>query len=507
MDQYELIRTAKRVYKKSIREIARETGHHRQTIRKALAGLEPKYRRKKSRECPIMGPVSEIVKSWLQADPSRPPKQRHTARRVYSRLVEEYGFKGGESTVRQWVRGCKAQVGGGATLAVIPLDPEVAREAEVDWGTGWVRLAGEERQVKLFCMRSRYSGQSFVRAYPWERQEMFFDGHMHAFAYYQGIFPELVYDNLTSSVKQILRGKGRVEQERFIAFRSYYTFQARYCNPEKGREKGGVEGLIGFARRNFLVPLPEVRDFEELNALLLARCLDHSRRKIQGREEDRTIEERHAAERTRLLPLPERPFDNHKPVAVRISRYQTAQVDRNRYSVPTRYVGRWLWAHVGCEQIVLYSDQQKVAEHPRLFGNSKWQIDPLHYLEVIYERIGAFESARPIRQWRRQWPEQYERLLSYLRRRQGDNKGTREFVRILQLHERYSREQVEQAVTEALEWQAYRYEAVKHFLARQENGAMEPVPLAADLMPGITDRPVPVTELAAYNQLLSGGDV
>ena len=266
------IRTAHRVYKKSIRQIARETGHTRRTVRKVLAGQEPKYRREKEPACPVMDPVAGIVDAWLQADRDQPVKQRHTAHRVWQRLVEEHEFTGAEPTVRRWVRERKTRLGWNQTGAVVPLDPEHAREAEVDWGTAWVRMNGQDRQVKLFCMRSRYSDKAFVRAYPWERQEMFLDGHIRGFDWYGGVFPTLVFDNLKTAVKQILRGKGRVEQTRFTAFRAHYTFEARFCNPARGQEKGGVEGLVGFARRNFLVPVPEVTDFDELNAQLLERC-------------------------------------------------------------------------------------------------------------------------------------------------------------------------------------------------------------------------------------------
>ncbi len=323
MDQYELIRTAHRVYKKSIRQIARETGHTRRTVRKVLAGQEPKYRREKEPACPVMDPVARIVDAWLQADRDQPVKQRHTAHRVWQRLVEEHEFTGAEPTVRRWVRERKTRLGWNQTGAVVPLDPEHAREAEVDWGTAWVRMNGQDRQVKLFCMRSRYSGKAFVRAYPWERQEMFLDGHIRGFDWYGGVFPTLVFDNLKTAVKQILRGKGRVEQTRFTAFRAHYTFEARFCNPARGQEKGGVEGLVGFARRNFLVPVPEVTDFDELNAQLLERCGADDQRRIGGRSDDRTIGERHGAERAYLLALPGTRFENTKVVGVRISPYQT----------------------------------------------------------------------------------------------------------------------------------------------------------------------------------------
>jgi len=505
MDQYELIRTAHRVYGKSIREIAREYGHSRKTIRKALMGLPPAYRRAKEPFAPVMGPFMITVEKWLQDDLDRPRKQRHTARRVFARLVSEHGFQGSEATVRRWVRMCKSRLGLGKPQAVIPLDPEIAREAEVDWGAAQVRMRGESRGIKIFCMRSRYSGKPFVCAYPWERQEMFFDGLMRAFEFYGGVFPVLVFDNLKSAVRRILKGKGRVEQERFTAFRSHYTFEARYCNPGKGREKGGVEGLVGYARRNFLVPMPEVNDFAELNELLLKECMDHGRRRIGGREDGRTISQRHEEELSRLAPLPERPFENEKVLRVRVSSYQTAQVDRNRYSAPTAFVGQWVWAHVGCDKVVLYAGRRKIAEHARLFNNSKWQIDPLHYLGLIAERPQAFDNARPIRQWRTAWPGEYEIMLATLRRRLGDNKGTRDFVRILQLHQDHPAHKIQRAVADALRYQSYSYDAVKHLLLTMDRPGYEVQPLLPESIPGITDQKHSEVDVSRYDSLLAGG--
>jgi hypothetical protein len=266
-----------------------------------------------------------------------------------------------------------------------------------------------------------------------------------------------------------------------------------------------VEGLVGFARRNFLVPIPEVKDFDELNELLLARSIEHGGRRIQGREDRRTINERHDEEHSRLLPIPERPFENMKTVGVRISRYQTAQVDRNRYSVPTAYVGRRLWAHVGCDQVSFYADQKKVAEHPRVFGNSKWQIDPLHYLDLVSQRIGSFESARPIRQWRSNWHGDYEIMLDTLRRRHGEARGTREFVGILQLHRSYPSDRIQEAVSEALRCQTYNLDSVKHILVRQHQNPAVAIMLEAGLMPGITDLHIDSTDVGRYNCLLTGG--
>jgi transposase len=504
MDQYESIRTLHRVYEKSIRDIARQTGHHRETIRKAIAGKEPKYRRKKPVRNPVMDPVAAIIEKWLEEDQNRPRKQRHTAHRVYERLVEEHGFEGAESTVRRWVREYTAGQGYTGIEAVVLLDPEAARQAEVDWGTAWVVMAGEQRQVKLFCMRSRYSGKPYVRAYPWERQEMFFDAHMRAFTYFGGVFEEIVYDNLTTAVKKILRGKKRIEQESFVCFRSHYTFRARFCSPARGQEKGGVEGLIGYARRNFLVPLPEVENFAQLNRLLEQRCRQHDQRRIGGREDRRTIGQRHQTEQCRLIRLPETAYENSRPVRVKIDRYQTARLDGNRYSVPRAYVGRWLWADVGCERIDLYAQHRQVASHQRVFSAGQWQLDPLHYLSLIRQRIGAFEAARPIRQWRAQWPEQYEVLLAGLRRNRGETAGTREFVKVLQLHTDYPCRQVEEAIAQVVSLGAFDSAAVKQLWVQSER-CLPPTRLPADFIPGLTDRTVAVTDLSRYDDLLVGG--
>src|SRR2546427_10099390 len=204
MDQYELIRTAKRVYKKSIRQIAKETGHSRITIRKVLSGLEPKYRRNKEPGCAVMDAVGPVVERWLKADLTEPRNTRHTAHRIHTRLLEEHEFTGAESTVRRWVREQKIRLGLKITEAVVPLDPEVAQEAEVDWGSAWVGMSGERQQVKLFCRRSRYSGKAFVRAYPCERRGMFLDGDIRAFSLYGGGVPVPRAGDLTAAVKPVL---------------------------------------------------------------------------------------------------------------------------------------------------------------------------------------------------------------------------------------------------------------------------------------------------------------
>lgn len=271
MEQYELVRTGYRVYGKTISEPARLTGHSRNTIKKAIRGEPWGYKERAHQPFPVLVDHVETIDRWLESDKDNPAKQRHTARRIYHRLVEEHGFEGSESNVRRYVRLAKMRLGIARSGAFIPCDPEAGNEAEVDWGTAVAILSGEEVRLKFFCMRSKYSGKHFVRFYPCERQQGFFDGHARAFSFFGGVFPVLIYDNLTSAVQKVLRGRDRVEQEQFCKLKAYYSFEARFCNPDRGHEKGGVEGLVGFARRNYMVPVPEAANLDELNEKILDR--------------------------------------------------------------------------------------------------------------------------------------------------------------------------------------------------------------------------------------------
>jgi transposase len=503
MNQYELIKTAHRVYGKSIRQISREFGHSRKTVRKALREVSPRYQRKGSVASPVMDSHRSVILSWLRSDLEAPPNQRHTAQRIYSRLVQEYGFSGAESTVRRYVRRLKIDEGLYKREAFIPLEPELGKEAEVDWGRAVVIMAGQRRTVELFCMRSKYSGKDFVRAYPHARQEAFFDGHIHAFHYFGGVFPQLVYDNLSSAVLQVLRGRKRIEQESFISFRSYYTFTACFCNPGKGHEKGGVEGLVGYARRNYLVPLPKVESFEELNEHLVKGCLAHGHHHISGKSAK--INELSAAEESFLLPLPQEDYPVKQVFSARVDHYSTVKADFNRYSVPTCYAGLKVDVELGVEQVMIYYNRGKIAEHQRLFSKSKWALNPFHYLELLAKKPMAFDTARPIRQWRVDWSLSYERLLKQFRHKNGQNRGTKAFVNVLLLLKQYPQVLVERAIEAALRLglsDAASLELLIKHWQRPAKG-IEPLAMMADTkLAGYNVEP---PDLERYGTLLKGG--
>ena len=476
MDQYELIRTAHNVYGKGIRQIAREFGHSRKTVRKALRGEVPKYRRKKAPHKPVMGAYKEIVDRWLIEDREQARKQRHTAVRVYHRLVDEYGFMGGESTVRQYIRERKASLGLSHVEAMVPLVHELDSGAEVDWGEAYVKIGGVPQKIKLFCMRSKYSGKIFVHAYPAERQEMFFDGHMRAFYFYGGVFHEITYDNLTTAVKKVLKGRRREQQDQFIQFRSYYTFRANFCAPAKGNEKGGVEGIVGYVRRNFLVPILEFKDLEECNTWLIGQCQKHGQRpKHRGSE---IIDELHGQQKATLIPIQKTPFPNFLLKSGKVNKYQAVQVDRNMYSVPSVYVGHKVQVHLGCWKIRFYVQHREIACHPRHFGRSRWNLNPFHYLETLSRKTRAFDDAMPLKTWRKSWPPYYEKLLGELRQRRGERLGIREFIEVLRYHEIYPPQRVMNCVRECVEKGVFQASSIKHLILKIGEQTPDTKPLA-----------------------------
>lgn len=477
VDQYEYVRTARRVYGKSVSEIARETGHSRNTVKKVLRGEHRGYAAREKQAYPVLGPYLEIIDDWLEKDKLvKDPKQRHTAIRVYARLVREHGFEGSASNVRKYVRGAKKRLGLKTSEVFIPLEPEPGTEAEVDWGNAIVLLDGAAVRVKSFCMRSKSSGKPFVRLYPCERQQAFLDGLARGFEFFGGVFPVVVFDNLTTAVEKVLKGKGRVEREAFTRFKAYASFEARFCNPGKGNEKGGVEGLVGFSRRNFLVPLPEGKSLEEINERLLEECVHYGRtHRIHGRE--RIVDEYHETEKDKLLKLPEVPFSNEQAQALKADKYATVIFDKNRYSVPTRYAGSTLRVVATVETVEVYDRLERIARHVREYGNNKWQLDPDHYLELLKTRPGAFRDARPIRQWRKTWPKSMENLLGRFREAHGESRGIKEFIEVLLLFRTYTAEEVEWAVEEALSAGLSEGAGIRHLLLWGRGADETPLPL------------------------------
>lgn len=503
VEEIEQIRRAYYCGQKSIRAIAREQHHHRRVVREAIAGTSPpprQYRRQRPRPRPVVGPVSQLIDAWLSADRDAPPKQRHTAKRIFDRLVAEYSYQGKERAVREYVHDWK-QAHRSEGIGFVPLAHAPGAEAQCDWGEGIVRVAGVEQEAQFFCLRLAYSLKPFVCAFPTARQECFFAGHVAAFQVFGGVPHRISYDNLTTAVQKVLVGRNRTEQEAFVAFRGHYLFESFFCLPGKegAHEKSLVETLVGYSRRNFLVPVPDVESWEALNQELLRRCLAEDGRTVAGRSVPIGVQ--WEEEQPLLLPLQRHDYPCCRTVPVRATRLGLVTFERNRYSVPSRYAGERLLLRAYAWHVEISDGQTAIARHPRLYGKDGEQLDPLHYLQVLERKPGAFEQARPIQQWAKTWPPIYRQYLEALRAARPEG-ATREFVRILQLHTRFSLEVIATALERAVALHCWSVDAIEQ-LARQE---LLPVPLPATddptLLSHLPPVEIPLPDLRPFDQLL-----
>lgn len=330
----------------------------------------------------------------------------------------------------------------------LPLEFDPGTDAQVDWGEGDVIFNGQQMTVQLFLMKLSYSRRAFMMAFPSQKQESFFAGHVAAFDFFEGIPQRISYDNLKTAVKEILTGRHRIEQEAFLQFRGHYLFDSHFCTPGAGNEKGSVEHHVGFYRRRFMVPLPEVSSFAELNAFLLTQCQAEDTRQVSGQEA--AIGSMWQAERDQLRPLPSQSYDCCRRTMAVLNRYSQVQVDTNRYSVPCDLAQRHLVVKLYPFEVHILRPHavEPLAIHPRCYERGQEIIDPLHYLPLLRQRPGAFQHAKPLRQWRAQWPPVYEELLADLQKKWPDGRGVREFIAILYLH----REHAQAVLVEAIEW-------------------------------------------------------
>lgn len=429
MDMYEYIRFSHFNLGHGIRKIHRTTGLDRQTIRKALMGVTPQYQFKKPRDKAIIGPFILHIKNWLTQDKHSPRKQRHTATRIHNRLTEEYGYTGSLSTTVSTVRQMRLELDASRKEVFIPSDPSKRDGAEMDWGELYIDLNGKRTRVSLFAIRSKFSGKVFGRIYPVMVQECFFDGHIRAFAYFEGVFEKIIYDNLKTAVKQVLKGRERIEQDAFTKFRTHYNFEAQFCSICKGSEKGGVEGCVGYVRRNFLTPIPKVKTIEELNQILLEKCLAHDQRVTNG--QTRTVGELFEEEKAKLIKLPHLVYKNYTLYSAIVDKYLTARFKRNRYSVPAGYREKAVTLEVGLDEIRIIHENTLIARHRREFLRDRWVVNPWHYLEALQRKPGAFQSSRILSEIEQSWDPVVKKVYDLQVKKYGQIDGVKEFISTL----------------------------------------------------------------------------
>lgn len=318
-------------------------------------------------------------------------KQKHTAKRIYDRLVEDCGFTGGESTVRAKVRELKEAM----PKAFVPLEYSPGEAVQVDWGEAVIYINGVKQTTNLFCARLCHSCVPVVIAYRRQNEESFLDAFVQTFRRFGGVPEKVIFDNGKVAVKDGFGAHAR-KQAGYTALSAHYGFDALFCNPAEGHEKGLVEGLVGWSRRNVLVPVPRVSDYSELNDLLAERCISYQDHHIQGKRT--SVGERFREEQTALRSLPTYPFETAKCTSVRVNAFSMVRFNTNNYSVPVEYAGRTVGVKGYAEKVDVYAEGKLIASHARCFGKHQSVYKLEHYLPLLEQRGRAILNAAPVRQ-------------------------------------------------------------------------------------------------------------
>ncbi len=478
----------------SKRQACREYDIHWQTLSKILRQTEPApFRLRRPRTRPTLDPFLPIIHQLLDADRSMPAKQRHTAERIYQRLRDEHGYTGSRSTVRgavaAWQRS-QAEV-------FVPL-AHPPGEAQVDFGEAQVVIAGEATTAALFVLALPHSDAVFVAAFPKECTETFQEGHVRGFEWLGGVPTRISYDNSRIAVATIVSGRGRTPTREFLRLQSHHLFAHHFCRVRRPNEKGHVEGAVGYARRNFLVPVPAADSWAALNAELIRRCEAELGRRVRG--EMATKGDRLAAERASLRPLPTERFEARRVELATANSLSLVRFDANDYSVPTAFAHQPITAIGGLDVVRLSCRDEVVATHPRHWGREQTTFDPVHYLALLERKPGAFDHARPLAEW--PLPESF----AVLRRRfeaTWGRPGLRHFIQVLRLLEKCTLGELTAAVERALDFGVTTADAVRVVL---EQTRETPVPLfPLDGRPHLAGVAVPSPDLTAYRALRAGG--
>jgi len=475
------------------REAARVFGIDRKTVNKMLAfSVPPGYRRQRPPRRPKLDGFTGIIDRILDEDGGVHRKQRHTAKRIFERLRDEHGFTGGYTIVKDHVRERRRRT----REMFVPLAHSPGH-AQVDFGEALAVIGGAMRKIHFFALDLPHSDAGFVKVYPAETTEAFCDGHVAAFAFFGGVPLSILYDNTTLAVARILGDGTRQRTRVFSELQSHYLFGDRFGRPGKGNDKGKVEGLVGFIRRNYLVPVPHVESLDALNDDLAARCRRRHNDRLRRHAE--TIGERLARDLEAFADLPPVPYDPCDRRPGRVSSLSLVRYRSNDYSVPVAYGHREVLIRGYVDRVTICCGAEEIARHRRSYDREDLVFDPLHYLPLIERKIGALDQAAPLQGW--DLPETFATLRRLLEARLG-KAGKREYVQVLRLMETFPLAEVEAAVHDALKLGAIGFDAVKHLvLCRIER---RPPRLDLDLYPYLPRARVATTSARSYMSLLSG---
>jgi transposase len=494
VELYARVRRAVVVDKMSEREAARQFGLARETVRKMLRySVPPGYRRQQPARRPKLDAWVGAIDQILEQDKTESKKQRHSAKRIFERLRDEHAYTGGYTIVKDYVRLRKLS----QREMFVPLEHPPG-DAQADFGEAMVVIGGVKRKAHYVAMDLPQSDDCFVMAFPAETTEAFLEGHNHAFAHFGGVPRTILYDNTKIAVARILGDGTRTKTRVFSELQSHYLFAEKFGRPGKGNDKGKVEGLVGYARRNFMVPIPRFADWDKFNAHLLIQCQKRRERKLRGHQQ--SIAERFEKDRERLLPLPAAPYEACDKRLTRVTSMSLVRYRTNDYSVPVEWGHREVLVKGFVHEVVICAASEVIARHRRSYEREDMIFDPLHYLALLEQKPNALDQAAPLAGWI--LPEGFPQLQRLMEARLG-KKGKREFVQTLRLLETFTLMDVSRAIDDALRLGAISFDAVKHLLlCRIEQ---RPARLDLENYPHLPAAQVATTAATDYLTLLNGG--
>ena len=440
MQQWTDIRRRVLIEGVSKRQILRETGMHWTTLEKILSKSSPPgYQMQTLRQKPKLGPYVDVIQKILVRDKQMPKKQRHTAKRIFERLQEQ-GYTGGYSGVKEVVAELKRT----NREVFMPLIHRPG-EGQVDYFFALVKMGGRLKKVAIFLIALPHSDAFFMMCTPRECTESFWEGHVRAFAFFGGVPTRISYDNSRVAVRAIIGAHQRKLTDGFLELASHYLFDHHFCTVRRPNEKGVVEGTGKYARRNFMVPVPVVADYDELNAYLLERCQGDLARRPRG--QSLTKIELLDDDRAAFLPLPTAPFDACRKTTTRASSLSVVRFRCNDYSVPVRYAHHELTVKGYWDRVEICRGNERIATHGRLWGKGETVYEPRHYLPLLKHKPGALDHGLPLQDL--QLPDSFAILRRRLENEHG-HQGTKDYIVVLRLLEKHSVKRVATAVEKAL---------------------------------------------------------
>ncbi len=491
VELYRQVRHSVRIEGLSRRETGRRFGLDPRTVAKMLSfSVPPGYRRSRPPARPKLDPFVGIIDHILEADKGRPVKQRHTSKRIFERLRDEYGYGGGMTIVKDYVHERRQR----QREVFVPLRHEPGH-AQADFGEAWAVIGGVEQKIHFFAMDLPHSDAGFVQAYPAETTEAFCAAHVAAFNFFGKVPRSILYDNTKIAVVKILGDGKRKRTKAFSELQSHYLFEDRFGRPAKGNDKGKVEGLVGYARRNFMVPLPRVHSIDELNAKLAIACEKRQVAVLRGHKT--SIGERLSADRQMLMELPDIAFDPCEKVCTRVNSLSLVRYRSNDYSVPTTYGHHDVQVRGYFDRVVIACGSEVIACHVRSYAKEDFIYNPLHYLALLERKPRALDQAAPLLNW--DLPGEFDELRRLLELRM-DKRGRKEYIQVLRLMETFGQEEVAAAVEDALRLNAMSYDAVKHLVLAKVERRTPRLDLSA--YPYLPQAHVGMTDVRNYLSLL-----